>query len=286
MINGPLDAIPLWALFLASSALLWFSMEGGYRVGKWRRSKISDEKEQPVGAMVASILGLVALVLGFTFSLAASRFEARRTAVLEESNAIGTTFLRAQLLPEPQRIEVERLLREYVAARIEGTEEGRTEYALARSEALHQLLWAQADAAAENDSRSVMTAVFIQSLNDVIDLHAKRVMVGLRSRIPLVIWVGLFGLAMLGMAAVGYQAALCATRRSPAMVALVLAFAVVLHLIADLDRGQEGLLRITQQSMLDLQKSLPAEGSSAGNRLPDSENGAANKNVGEPPEPK
>jgi hypothetical protein len=131
---------------------------------------------------------------------------------------------------------------------------------LKRSEELHERLWAQAAAAAEKDPRSILTGVFIQSLNEVIDLHAERVLVGMRSRIPLVIWIGLFGLAMLGMAAVGYQSALWATRRSPAMIALVLAFSVVLLLIADLDRGQEGLLRVSQQSLIDLQKSMqPAQ---------------------------
>jgi hypothetical protein len=256
MITAPLDVVPLWAMFLLFGAFLWLAMEGGYRLGRWRRLRISDEKELPVGAMVASILGLVALVLGFTFSMAASRFDARRMAVLEESNAIGTTYLRAQLLPEPHRSEIARLLREYVEVRIRGIEEGRTEEALARSEALHELLWVQAAAAAEKDSGSIMTGVFIQSLNDVIDLHAKRVLVGLRSRLPLVIWIGLFGLAMLGMAAVGYQAALSATRRSPVMLALVLAFAVVLQLIADLDRGQAGMLRISQHSMIDLRQTV------------------------------
>ena len=118
------------------------------------------------------------------------------------------------------------------------------------------MLWAQAIAAADKNPGSIMTGIFIQSLNEVIDLHAKRILVGMRSRIPVVIWVGLFGLATLGMAAVGYQAALSATRRSPAMLALVLAFAVVLLLIADLDRGQEGLLRVSQQAMIDLQTSM------------------------------
>lgn len=253
---APLDVIPLWAMFLASGTLLWSAMEGGYRLGLWRRSRITDEKEQPVGAMVASILGLVALVLGFTFSLAASRFDDRRMAVLEEANAIGTAYLRARLLPEPQRIEIARLLREYVDVRVHATEAGKTEEAIARSEALHELLWAQATAAAEQDTGSIMTGVFIQSLNDVIDLHAKRVLVGMRSRIPIVIWIGVFGLASLGMAAVGYQSGLAATKRSPVMLGLVMAFAAVLLLIADLDRGQEGLLRISQQSMLDLQKTM------------------------------
>jgi hypothetical protein len=73
-----------------------------------------------------------------------------------------------------------------------------------------------------------------------------------------VIWAGLYTLAILGLAAVGYQAGLSATRRSPVMIALILAFSLVLLLIADLDRGQEGLLRISQRSLLDLQKSMPA----------------------------
>jgi hypothetical protein len=260
MITAPLDFIPLSILFLLFGLFLWLAIEGGYGLGKWRRARTADEKEQPVGAMVASILGLVALVLGFTFSLAGSRFDARRMAVLEEANAIGTTYLRSRLLPQPQRAEIGKLLREYVQVRIEGVEQGKTQQAIVRSEELHGLLWVQAAAAAEKDSHSIVTGIFIQSLNDVIDLHSKRVLVGLRSRIPLVIWLGLFGLSMLGMAAVGYLAALSGTLRSPAMLGLVLAFAVVLLLIADLDRGQEGLLRISQQSMIDLQKSMtPAD---------------------------
>jgi hypothetical protein len=253
---APLDWIPLPILFLAFGGFLWLAMEGGYRLGRWRKARITDEKEQPVGAMVASILGLVALVLGFTFSLAANRFDARRMAVLEEANAIGTTFLRARLLPEPERQAVARLLREYIAQRIAGTQEGKTEAAIARSEELHELLWQQAASAAAKDTGSIVTGIFIQSLNDVIDLHSKRVLVGMRSRIPFVLWAGLFGLGMLGMASVGYQAALSATRRSPAMVVLVVSFAVVLLLIADLDRGQEGLLRVSQQAMVDLQTTM------------------------------
>src|SRR5215510_1638179 len=96
MATAPLDIVPLWGLFFSFLALLLAAVEGGYRLGRWRRSQVSDEKEQPVGAMVASILGLVALVLGFTFSLAANRFDARRVGVLDEANAIGTTWLRAR----------------------------------------------------------------------------------------------------------------------------------------------------------------------------------------------
>lgn len=255
MRTEPLDIVPVWALLLMVSALLGLAMEGGYRWGKRRHAVAKDERDQHVGAIVASILGLVALVLGFTFSLAASRFDARRMAVLDEANAIGTTYLRARLLPEPERSDTERMLREYVDVRIRGVKDGDTAEAIARSEALHESLWEAARSAAEKNQASIMTGVFIQSLNDVIDMHAKRMM-ALHSRIPFVIWIGLFGLAMLGLAAVGYQAGLSASRRSPAMWGLLLAFATVLLLIVDLDRGQEGLLRVSQQSMIDLQRSM------------------------------
>src|SRR5262245_38727063 len=256
MFSEPLDIIPLWALFFLSAALLALAMECGYRIGWWRHARNPDEKEQPVGAMVASILGLVALVLGFTFSLAASRFDDRRMTVLEEANAIGTAYLRARLLPEPERTEVARLLREYVATRIQGVQDLKPQEAIVKSEALHEQLWQQAGSAADKTPNSIMTGVFVQSLNAVIDLHSKRILVGLRSRIPIVIWIGLWGLAMLGMLSVGYQCGLWNTRRSPAMLGFVLAFTVVLYLIADLDRGREGLLRVGQQSLVDLQKTM------------------------------
>ena len=195
-----------------------------------------------MGAMVGSVLGLLAFMLAFTFSMAASRFDARRQVVLEEANAIGTAYLRARLLPEPQRAEVAKLLREYVDVRVRGVQEGKVAEAVARSEEMHEQLWSRATAAAEKNPGSIMTGLFIQSLNEVIDLHAKQVLIGVRSRIPISIWGGLFALAIGGMVSMGYQAGLSATRRSPAMLLLVLAFAGVLFLIGDLDRPYEGLL--------------------------------------------
>ena len=254
-----LDAIPLWLAIVVVAVLLGSAIEGGYRLGRWRHAHRRDEKGGPVGAMVASVLGLLALVLGFTFSLAASRFDARRMAVLEEANAIGTTYLRAQMLEVPERMEVSRLLREYVEVRIAGAKASQVEAAMEKSEKLHGLLWSQATAAAKKAPNSLPTALFIQSLNQVIDLHAERVLMGMRSRIPLVVWVMLMCLATLGVLSVGYQAALTETRRSPAMLGLVLAFASVMYLIADLDRGHEGLLQVSQQAMIDLQSTLSVE---------------------------
>jgi hypothetical protein len=260
MSGAPLDVLPLEALFCVAGLLLLLAVETGYRFGRWRHSKWPDERDQPVGSMVGSILGLLALMLAFTFSLAASRFEARRETLLEEANAIGTAFLRAGLLSEPERGRTKDLLREYVGVRIRGDAVRTVSEAVVRSEAIHEALWAQVSAAAEKNPNSIMTGVYVQSLNNLIDLHAKRVMVGLRSRIPLVIWGGLFGVGLLAMAAVGYQAGLSMTRRTPAMLGLVMAFSVVLLLIADLDRAHEGTLQVSQQALIDVQRTMqPAD---------------------------
>ena len=251
-----LDQAPLGALFLAAIALLGFAMEGGYRFGRWRHRRAAEERESPVGAMVGSILGLLALVLAFTFNLAATRFDLRRQVVLEESNAVGTAFLRAQFLPEPQRSAIRDLLREYVEVRLRGVEQGQTTAAVARSEELHALLWTQTTAAVADSPDSILAGLFVESLNHLIDIHAKRILIGLRNRIPIVIWGILSGLAVLGMFSVGYQAGIAATLRSPAMFGLVLAFVFVLYLILDLDRATQGLFQVSQESMHHLQESL------------------------------
>jgi hypothetical protein len=242
--NLLLDAIPLWAMPVVELAIGWAALEAGYRLGRWRHACTVEEKDAPVGAMVAAILGLVAFMLAFTFSLAASRFDAKRQTVLEEANAIGTTYLRTRLLPEPQKTEAAKLLRNYVDVRNRAVAEGDVAEAVAESEKLQEQIWKQAVAAAEKDRGSIMTGLFVQSLNEMIDVHAKRMLSGLRGRIPPTIWIAMFSLSALGIGAVGYQAGLAATRRSPAMLALVVAFAGALFLIVDLDRGREGFLNV------------------------------------------
>jgi hypothetical protein len=258
MDHVPIDLIPLWLFLPLTFAVGMLAVEIGYQFGRWRHARASDEKDAPVAAMVGSILGLLAFMLGFTFSLAAARFDARRQAVLEEANAIGTTYLRARLLPEPQRSEVMDLLRKYTELRTYGMTEARIADVMTRSAELEEQIWSRAVAVAEENSGSIMTGLFIQSLNETIDVDAKRRLVGLYSRIPASIWLVLFGLAFIGVASVGYLAGLAGTRRSPQMLILTLAFAAVFYLIVDLDRAHEGILRVSQRSMIDLYKSMQA----------------------------
>src|SRR6478672_11780486 len=101
--NGPLDAISLWGVFVLTVALVLLAVEGGFQFGRRRHARVADEQAGPVGTMVSSTLGLLAFILAFVFSFAAGRVDARRTALMEEANAIGTTYLRADMLPEPHR---------------------------------------------------------------------------------------------------------------------------------------------------------------------------------------
>jgi hypothetical protein len=245
----------LFGAFLLILVVVLLSVECGYRLGKYRRNRHEQEKETPVGAMVGATLGLLAFILAFTFGLAAARFDTRRQVLLDEANAIGTTYLRAGMLPD-RRDGIQALLREYVDTRLEALRSGNIAARVRQSENIQSQLWAHATAVGEKNPNSIVVGLFIQSLNDVIDLHAKRVQAGLRSRIPGAIWVGLFAVAALSLATMGYHAGMVGTRRSLAILAVAFTFSVVIELIADLDRPQEGILKVSQQALLDLQRSM------------------------------
>jgi len=251
------DALPLWTLIPITVAAGWLSVETGYRVAQRRKQRAKDHTEAPAPPIVAATLGLLAFLVAFTFGSAASRFEERRQTVLAESNAINAAYLRAQMLPDPMSGNARNLLREYVDVRLKGAQADQFAQALAKSEELHKRLWAEAVAAAQKE-KSAMTSLFMSSLNDVFALHEKRVTAAIYNRIPTGIWIGLYVLFMLALSVVGYYEGMSGTRHTLAVFGMVLAFAAVLTMIADLDRPGRGLLEVNQQSMLDLRKSMNA----------------------------
>lgn len=251
-----MDHLPLWGFFGVTIVFGLLAIEAGYRLGRYRGRWLEDEKEAPVGAIVGATLGLLAFVLAFTFGLAASRFDAKRQIVVEEANAIGTAFLRAGLLPDDSGEKVRKLLVEYVDERLDFVQTGNIEHLLSRSEELHYELWKEAEAVGKKEPPSIVVGIFIQSLNEVIDLHSKRVFVATQNRLPGILWSTLYLVTALTMAGVGYHEGLSQSRRSLAVLLLVSAFSIILTLVADLDRPQEGFLRVSQQAMIDVQKMM------------------------------
>jgi hypothetical protein len=252
----PLDYLPIWLLIATITLGILLAIEAGFRLGKYRCRVAEPENPGPVGTIVGATLGLLAFMLAFTFGLVASRFEQRCQIVVEEANAIGTTFLRAGFLPEQQVANARKLLKEYVDSRLEVARTGNVEQALSDAAELHRNLWEHAERAGQAQPTSQTVSLFIEALNETIDVHSERVLVGVRSRLPLVLWIALLLLTIFSMAGVGYHEALAKSKRSPATLALVLSFMIVLTLIIDLDRPREGLITVNQEAMATLKKSM------------------------------
>jgi uncharacterized membrane protein YidH (DUF202 family) len=244
-------------IFLVSVIVILFAGE----VGRWLGRRAAKRREDSVSTLEGAILGLLALMIGFTFAMALSRFEARRDAVLIEANAIGTTALRARLLPAPHSGEVLKLLREYVQLRLDITRRAPSpaEFSsmIARSNAIQEALWQQAKAVAARDNAMVPTGIFLQSLNEMIDDQGKRLM-AVRNRLPIVILFALYGVATIAIGFAGYTSGLQA-RRSRLPVYLVgILVAAMLILIQDLDRPGAGFIRVSQDPMNEVAASIAA----------------------------
>jgi hypothetical protein len=246
---------PLTAIFLVGLAAIWIAIEIGYQLGK----RFAGRGSGNVATLEGAVLGLLALMIAFTFAMALTRFESRRDAILNEANAIGTTALRARLLPEPYRTEVLKLLREYVTIRLDITRRtaSRPELTAAvdQSNRLQESLWQHAKAMAAKDTSMVPTGLFIQTLNEMIDNQAKR-LAALRNRVPNTVMLALFAVATIAGAFAGYASGLDERRtRMPVFVMGLLVAAVIL-LIMDLDRPGSGFIDVSQQPMIDTAASI------------------------------
>ena len=253
-----LDPVPTLGLFVLIAVLLVVLYEVGFQVGRWYQARTQDEKEGPTGMLVGSLLALLAFLLAVTLGMAADRFDARRQAVLNEANTIGTTYLRAGYLPEPYGADARTLIREYVPLRINTAERAKLAANFARSSEILDALWSQAEQLARENMGSEMVSLYVESLNETIDMHETRVTAIVYARVPETILLGLLALAGLSLAMVGYSAGL--TRRRNPLVAgvLVVVLAGVLTLVMDLDRPREGLVLVSQQPLIDLQEQVGA----------------------------
>ena len=257
MVNSWLDEIPIWLMFAGTVGVTLMALEVGYRLGLRRNSSPDHEKDGPVAATVAAVMTLLGLLLAFIFSFAANRFEERRKVLIDESNNIGTCYLRTSMLPAPHGAACRKLLREYVDARLEGARDvAALDAAVDRSLQLQNELWTHATAVAKADDKSIQIGLFVQSLNAVIDSHSERLTASLRTRLPGVVWTVLYALTVFSFCGVGYQLGLVQSARSPALAAAAIAFAMTLWLVVDLERPHQGALRINQQPMIDLRASM------------------------------
>lgn len=247
-----------WRVIVIVSILLLAVTELGFRFGlRVYRAKDEARKGQ-VSVVLAAILGLLGLLLAFTYAMAADRFESRRALVLADANAIGTTFLRASLLPDVHRQAVERLLRRYVDTRLDfhaaAGDKARQSAALHTAEEIQRELWSHAVMASKS-APTPLTVSFINALNETIDLNATR-LYAFRTHVPGLVWLLVLSVAACGCSAGGYGAGASGVRGAFTSLMLPLLIAVVITLIADLDRSYGSWIGIQQQPLLDLKRDL------------------------------
>lgn len=241
---------------LALLILMFGAVEVGNRLGRRFHPSASESYRSDVNSMQASLIVVLALLIGFTFSLALQRFDSRSKAVTNEANAIGTAYLRAELLPDPVNGEVRKLLREYLEVRVQAghvslVDDAQRQILLSRANQLLDQLWSYAVQAAKMDNGVVTTGLFIESLNEVIDSYGRRDD-ELRRHIPEDILLMLFLTFLITGGVVGYSSGISDHRPPLVTYIIVLLIVILTFIIIDLDRPRRGHIQVDQSSLIEL----------------------------------
>jgi len=234
--------------------LVWLLLLGGMllstEVGRRLRIKhLGTAQGEPkgLGAVQGAVFGLMGLVMAFTFSGAASRFDHRRDLVVEEANDIGTAYLRIALLPEAARGPLQDKFREYLDARLEtyraGTDGARTRQLLQQTAQHQSQIWKMAVDAIEHASSPPVSALIFPSLNDMFDIVTTRT-AATQMHPPAVVWVMLGGLALVCSLLVGYDLG-GVERNWLHLLTFSLLFSLTLYVIIDMEYPRVGLIRVT-----------------------------------------
>jgi hypothetical protein len=232
--------------------------ELGRLLGK--RSPQDEAGSSHIGTLTGGAIGLVGLLLAFSFSIALSRYEVRRNWVLEEANAISSTANFALMLPQPTQRPILDLLREYTEVRIGldiPFDPAKLDKDIARSVDLQAKLWQQAVAVTAMAPQSLPAYRFVASLNEVNNIHERRI-TALRYNVPAPIMVILVAVAMVAMGFTGYLSGAAGAKRRMANPIMAITVAVLIMLIIDLDRPARGIIVVPTTPLIDALQGMPA----------------------------
>lgn len=246
------------AVFIVVSVVMLAFAEIGYRLGLRLHATNDVARKGLIGGVTGAVLGLLGLLLGFTFAMAVERYDTRRGLIVHEANALGTTYLRASLLPDAHQAPVKDLLRRYVDVRLQywPLVDDPAQFAAGKQliDDLQTQLWKHASEAAKEAPNDI-TATFIESLNDLIDTDAKRI-AALRAGIPGGVWFLLVIIAAFGCATTNYGGGADGARSKLGSVFLPLLISVVIVLIFDISHSRVGMVQLGQQPLDDLQQTM------------------------------
>ncbi len=243
-------------------ALMLLAMEAGFRVGTRAKLTTKPESRAQIETVQTSLLGLLALMLGFTFSIALERHNSRSLAVVSESNAIGTAFLRTELLPEQPRAEARRVFANYADLRARMSvltwNERDEEVALeAGVLTLQDTLWHEAAATARASPIPAVTNLYVQALNEMIDSYSSH-KAEMYRHVPFLVILLLFGAFIVSGAIIGFSAGLAGHRPARATFLMVSVVVLLMYMVMDLDRPHRGIIQVSSQSLFDVKAAIDA----------------------------
>ena len=250
--SGFADA-PVWLDAVIMAIGFPLAVEAGYRLhGAFLRDRGDEPADPSVGQMVSAALALLGLLIGFTFAMAADRYETRRELVVAEANAIGTTRLRCELFEEPERGRLLGLLKDYIVARQAfpraGTDPGKLDQVDRQTAVIQTAIWRETGAALRQPANTALTTTVLQATNTMFDLTASR-RAALDARVPDGVFAVLALFAGLTAAIVGYGLATGRKRHLVVSSGLFVMVALAITLIIDLDQPRGGLITISQASL-------------------------------------
>jgi hypothetical protein len=269
---GWLSSLSLTGVILFVLISLILASLAGYAVRQIEQRRASRRKEKVEHSqesyLVGSMLGLLALLLAFSFSMALDRYEERRHLVVQEANAIGTAYLRAQMLDEPHRSRLSGLLVEYTDNRIElaSAAVDRGKPLLARNDRLLTDIWAAVAASRESALRHGITTALLMTYNEVIDLDTER-KVARQMRVPTAVLQLLYGFLIMTALVLGYVLEERRGRMGAGVLFLILS--LYIGIISDLSRPAAGSIIESQEPMLMLRQSMKAQPPAAFDRFRD-----------------
>jgi hypothetical protein len=243
------DAASLLSLpvFLGVALALLLSIEIGYRMGRWHQKVGRGSIKEFVGIVDAPILALLGLLIGFTFFGAAERFDRRRDLIVEETNHIGTAYLRLDLLRPEDRDALRSRFKEYLDSRIHtyavlpDVRAAMAEYD--RSQQMQAEIWTLAIEAAQKTGTTPASMQLVPALNAMIDITTTRVAVT-QFHPPRIVFVMLAALSLIAAMLAGYQMSTAARRSWFHVLLFVTTFTLALYVILDLEYPRLGLIRV------------------------------------------
>jgi hypothetical protein len=251
--------------FILATAAMFFGMivflEIGRRVGIWRAAQGPESADKGISAVDGAVFALFGLLLAFTFSGANARFEHRRVLITQEANAIGTAYMRIDLLPAAAQPEIRSLFRQYVQARIarykQYADEELSRVEHIRGVKLQGEIWKLAVAGVKVSESPPMAAQIFSALNEMVDITTIR-LVASQTHPPRIVFIMLFGLAFVVSMLAGYGMSASKTRQWLHVLAFSTAITATVYVIIDIEYPRSGLIRIdpVDQLLVDVLDSI------------------------------